>query len=719
MKIDILNSIESFNLTGKVNEEKSENNFKDILLEVTTDGNLEETSKMDIKNRRDLFIDSKLNLNLMSTISSENHNEIKKSDFIKTDDNTSFIKVDNSTSDLIGLKNENLNLELEKKQPVEILDNEDLAQLAMLFNGIEELIKPLITYIDNYEKENNYKELIMDSNEEYLVVSNEPNNIGDNEDCVSKDMARIERDIERVYESELVSINENESLIFNKEHGDKEHSKVEHLWNRIEKKNKDNVLAQNESIINEKKVENNHQDKDLSKLSKLLNEIKTENKDDNLNIHDKSSEVKGTSGNLDTKNLRENNLFNNDVEKIRDKKLNITIEDSFKLKGPEVKLNEKLKNIVLFSEQILENVVENRDFLGNNEELIKLIDDLEGSLNSLERLIEKKFLNGSTTIEEMNENLGGVYKNLHNVKKVINSIRVISGETSAEIKNLDSVKYFSKEIDYLESIKKTNEEIKKIESLEYFDEAVEDLKGIKRINKAIKGMESAKYFDKEVRKLENTNYFGENEGGESKESLKFHEGNGIKSEKPSSEVLESKDDLLLKKISEKEDKDKMFIPSKFIDFNSDRVDVHKPEINIKNFSVDTTKSIKHMLKNSMKELVVKVNPGNLGEVTIKISMAEKDIKASITTASKEIYSNINANEIKNLLMNENIKISEVNISLYQEDTTFFNDNNRFMEGNGEHRNKGYENRSGNKELSSFEEDSLDNVEDVSSLNIII
>ena len=115
----------------------------------------------------------------------------------------------------------------------------------------------------------------------------------------------------------------------------------------------------------------------------------------------------------------------------------------------------------------------------------------------------------------------------------------------------------------------------------------------------------------------------------------------------------------------------MFIPNKILAMNSENIGELKETINIKSFSVDTVKTIKYMVNNSIKELVVKVNPGNLGDVTIKISMVGNEVKANISTASKELYNYINSDEIKNMLNQENIKVSEVNISLYQEDTTFF------------------------------------------------
>jgi flagellar hook-length control protein FliK len=83
-----------------------------------------------------------------------------------------------------------------------------------------------------------------------------------------------------------------------------------------------------------------------------------------------------------------------------------------------------------------------------------------------------------------------------------------------------------------------------------------------------------------------------------------------------------------------------------------------------------------MSTNSLKELTVKVNPGNLGEITIKLVQEDGLMKASLKANSKETTSLLSQNlaEIKKQLGEQNIKISNVNIEIYQDDTTYFNEN---------------------------------------------
>ena len=80
-----------------------------------------------------------------------------------------------------------------------------------------------------------------------------------------------------------------------------------------------------------------------------------------------------------------------------------------------------------------------------------------------------------------------------------------------------------------------------------------------------------------------------------------------------------------------------------------------------------------MSNNGLKELTVKVNPGNLGEITIKLVQEDGVMKANLKANSKETTDLLSQNlaDIKKQLGEQNIKIADVNIELYQDDTTFF------------------------------------------------
>lgn len=96
-------------------------------------------------------------------------------------------------------------------------------------------------------------------------------------------------------------------------------------------------------------------------------------------------------------------------------------------------------------------------------------------------------------------------------------------------------------------------------------------------------------------------------------------------------------------------------------------------INKSTFTSDLIKDVKYMNVNNIKELMVKVNPGNLGEITIRLVQEDGFMKVNLKANSKETAELLSQNlsEIKKELVDQNIKVSEVNIDIYNEDSTFF------------------------------------------------
>lgn len=90
---------------------------------------------------------------------------------------------------------------------------------------------------------------------------------------------------------------------------------------------------------------------------------------------------------------------------------------------------------------------------------------------------------------------------------------------------------------------------------------------------------------------------------------------------------------------------------------------------------DVIKTVKYMVSNSVKELVVKINPKELGEVLISIIQEDGVMKASIKASSKETYNLLaqNLNELKKNIAEQNIKVQGVDISLNQEMNNYSSD----------------------------------------------
>ncbi|MGL4655896.1 MAG: flagellar hook-length control protein FliK [Sarcina sp.] len=195
---------------------------------------------------------------------------------------------------------------------------------------------------------------------------------------------------------------------------------------------------------------------------------------------------------------------------------------------------------------------------------------------------------------------------------------------------------------------------------------------------------------------------GNNSDSSSKESFNTKQG-------------ESKEDDFLSKLLI-EDKSAFDLNlQRMKDFSSIAKVDSKVAINKETINMDIKNTVVNMTKVNMKEMVVKVNPGNLGEISIKL-MAEADsMKAVIKVNSRETYALISAQDIKQHLANENIKISNVEIELYKEDTTFFSESNEFMSKDESGSNYG---QSSKNEFMEFEDEVEEEIT-ISSLDIII
>ena len=175
----------------------------------------------------------------------------------------------------------------------------------------------------------------------------------------------------------------------------------------------------------------------------------------------------------------------------------------------------------------------------------------------------------------------------------------------------------------------------------------------------------------------------------------------------------SKEDKFLSKLISSENKNSFDLNLQRIQ-NFSKLTETNNEVSVNKFTInsDIKSVINHMSLNNIKELIVKVNPGNLGEIAVKLIIEGEKMKAVINISEKETYALINSSDIKQHLSNENIKISEVEISLYKDDTSFFNEKEKFTD---ERNNK---NQGTKNEFIEIEEE-LEKEMDITSLNIMV
>lgn len=128
------------------------------------------------------------------------------------------------------------------------------------------------------------------------------------------------------------------------------------------------------------------------------------------------------------------------------------------------------------------------------------------------------------------------------------------------------------------------------------------------------------------------------------------------------------------------------------------------EINGENAVKDVVKVIKYMDKTNIKELTIRINPKELGSITIRLTMESGAMKAQLTPTNKDTYNLLNKNlsELKSLMADSNIKVQDVSINIYNDDTTYFSRN--FSESSFSESNKEGSSNGSNKNSTLIEED---------------
>lgn len=141
-------------------------------------------------------------------------------------------------------------------------------------------------------------------------------------------------------------------------------------------------------------------------------------------------------------------------------------------------------------------------------------------------------------------------------------------------------------------------------------------------------------------------------------------------------------------------------------------------INKNNFAADIVKSVKYMQDNNIKELTVKINPKELGEVVIRLSMENNIMKANISAQNKETYTLLQSSlgDINSSLNNQNIKIQAFSVNIYN-DTTYFagQGNSGNGQNNGEEQDR---NSKGKEKIEEVKSESEDLRVDIGTVNML-
>lgn len=429
-------------------------------------------------------------------------------------------------------------------------------------------------------------------------------------------------------------------------------------------------------------------------LSNKLQNLKSYQKSDNSKIDDKA----------DFKSYLSNEVSNNIPDKKLNEKSNVNEnidEKSMDLEGNEISNKELVSKISEKLEKILDNENLDVDPLDENlnEVIILLLNLIEVNLKELNINTPEEMNYKSQSIEELS-NLSFINNSDYEIFKDGSDLTLNSSEadsTKEVLKNINNL--VDELLDNVNSYKVSEDvSIDTIEAglLKEFKNLLNSLpeETVKEVEKNLNTDISKEIFNALILKSKN-DFSNKEKANVDKSTVVQVDTNINKNEFNSTLSDDLKEDnfndnsSLNNKAVNKEEKVLMKILdddnnqsfSKVLNYydklnktNSVIEVIKEPVvINKDNINIDFIKNIKYMVKNSLEELNVKIYPKELGEMTIKLISQEGIMKAEIKATSKETYNllNSNLNDIKKTLENQNIRIQEVNIGIYNEDTTFF------------------------------------------------
>ena len=158
--------------------------------------------------------------------------------------------------------------------------------------------------------------------------------------------------------------------------------------------------------------------------------------------------------------------------------------------------------------------------------------------------------------------------------------------------------------------------------------------------------------------------------------------------------------------------------------NSTSNDIPQPvtEIRQEFITEDIIKSVKYMKNSDLEELNVKLNPRNLGEISIKLSKNKEHSNLLITVDDNNILDLVNKNieDIKKHLNDTDINIKDIVINVKSENENLFSDNlnKEFNQDRRFNQNNSNKNKKNNNQIIEEVHNSEHNKDD-DNLNILI
>lgn len=394
-----------------------------------------------------------------------------------------------------------------------------------------------------------------------------------------------------------------------------------------------------------------------------------------------------------------NNLDNKKEDKVASNDEQVDNNSKYKDENDYSKKLDKLKNKL----EKLSKKIDNEDETeGDKEEVTSTIDELLVMLNDFMAQLEVKDnnlkpskdvsdvsgisnLKNSTLMDMINTKESNLGSDLKEIVKLLETMK--NNETPIDLNNIKSM------IDGIkESLEQSGKNQNELDNQDFKTNVINELK-VALSNKS-KEKDSINNTYKETNitddkniSTSNINVENANKSTNSNDTFKGSDGNNKNSTSSEDKTIKKEDNFLDSLVNDK-DKNTVnrFMPGTNSKINTFEAALEKTSesaqsVNKANVVDGIVKNIKFMQTNDLKELTVSMNPKDLGNLVIKISVEAGKLNAKIVAEKKETFDLINSNaiDVKNALGSVTDRVQEVSVNIQFGDATAYE---QFKDGQG-------------------------------------
>lgn len=393
-----------------------------------------------------------------------------------------------------------------------------------------------------------------------------------------------------------------------------------------------------------------------------------------------------------------NNLDNKKEDKVasNDEK----IDDNYRKDNDKNDYNKKLDKLKNKLEKLSKKIDNEDETEVDKEEITSSIDEVLAMLNDLIAELEVKdnnvnlskdgsdlseisSLKNYTLMDMLNTKESSLGSDLKEIVKLLEPMK--NNEAPIDLKNIKSI------INGLnETLEQNGKKQSQLDNQDFKTNVINELK-VALSNKSMEkdnvnnAYKETNITDDKNINANNINTENANKSANGNDTFKGSDGNNKNSTSSEDKTIKKEESFLDSLVNDK-DKSSInrFMPGNISKLNTFEATLEKASesgqsVNKVNVVEGIVKNIKFMQTKDLKELTVSMNPKDLGNLVIKISVEDGKLNAKILAEKKETFDLINSNatDVKNALGSVTDRVQEVSVNIQFGDATAYE---QFKEG---------------------------------------